>query len=530
LPIGSIIEHKSGSTTKICAGVGTKIYTVDFTTPDIPWTDEFPSGASTFTGSDWQFLNFNKQIYGFQVGNPPIKFTSGSWAVTTNKPTGVTTFDPSCGTGYYGRNWVGGITEEKDVVYYSDTLLGDTWTGGTSGSIDLKSVWGTDEIISIAPFFGKLVIFGKRNIAVYLNPHDNPSSATTTFQLDEVIRGVGCTSRDTVMAVGDDLLFLSDTGLRSLSRTTELDKVPLTEYSVNIKDTLIRNISQSSNVKSIYVENEGVYVMSFVDLNITYVFDMKHLTPNKSPRVTTWHFDSDREPTSLAYTESKGFLIGQKVGSLATYEGYYDKKYISGGTYTSYSYSGTFLTTWLDLGDSVVAALLKKLKAVINGGSGTIVGLKWYKDFNVIPSKTLSFQLNPTTTGTTSLWGASTALYGTTTVTTTTAGAFVIGNYYAIATVGTTSFTSIGASANTVGIVFKATGVGTGTGTAVSHTHTASLHAASSTYAPVYGLKEYQLNLTGSAKFLQIEMSAETKGYVASLQTLTLLYKQGKIR
>jgi hypothetical protein len=46
----------------------------------------------------------------------------------------------------------------------------------------------------------------------------------------------------------------------------------------------------------------------------------------------------------------------------------------------------------------------------------------------------------------------------------------------------------------------------------------------------VYGLKEYQLNLTGSAKFLQIEMSAETKGHVASLQTLTLLYKQGKIR
>jgi hypothetical protein len=97
----------------------------------------------------------------------------------------------------------------------------------------------------------------------------------------------------------------------------------------------------------------------------------------------------------MAYTESKGFLLGQRVGSVASYEGYYDKQYNSGGTYTTYSYTGTFLTTWLDLGDSALAALLKKLKAIISGGSGTVVGLKWYKDFNVIPSKTLQFQINP---------------------------------------------------------------------------------------------------------------------------------------
>lgn len=48
-----------------------------------------------------------------------------------------------------------------------------------------------------------------------------------------------------------------------------------------------------------------------------------------------------------------------------------------------------------------------------------------------------------------------------------TAGSFVVGKRYRIVTVGTTSFTGIGASANTVGIEFTATGVGTGTGTAI---------------------------------------------------------------
>jgi len=142
---------------------------------------------------------------------------------------------------------------------------------------------------------------------------------------------VGCVSRDSVQAIGDDLVFLSATGLRSLARTTEKDKLPLTDLSVNIKDTLIRNIGQSTNVKGVYVENEGIYIMSFVDKNINYVFDFKHITPNGVPRVTTWTFDEDREPSSMVYTELySGLLVGQKDGGIAGYEGYFDADMLVG--------------------------------------------------------------------------------------------------------------------------------------------------------------------------------------------------------
>ena len=53
-----------------------------------------------------------------------------------------------------------------------------------------------------------------------------------------------------------------------------------------------------------------------------------------------------------------------------------------------------------------------------------------------------------------------------TTATTTAAGSFVAGSKYTIKVVGNTSFTGIGASANTVGVTFTATGVGSGNGTA----------------------------------------------------------------
>jgi hypothetical protein len=49
-----------------------------------------------------------------------------------------------------------------------------------------------------------------------------------------------------------------------------------------------------------------------------------------------------------------------------------------------------------------------------------------------------------------------------------TAGSFVVGQVYIIATIGTTDFTLIGAASNTSGVQFTATGIGTGTGTAYS--------------------------------------------------------------
>jgi hypothetical protein len=63
-----------------------------------------------------------------------------------------------------------------------------------------------------------------------------------------------------------------------------------------------------------------------------------------------------------------------------------------------------------------------------------------------------------------------------------TSGSFISGNTYVIATLGTTDFTLIGASANTVGVEFTATDVGTGTGTATTVTGRA---ASLSTVLPV---------------------------------------------
>ena len=91
------------------------------------------------------------------------------------------------------------------------------------------------------------------------------------------------------------------------------------------------------------------------------------------------------------------------------------------------------------------------------------------------------------------------------------AGSFSIGSTYTILTVGTTNWTSIGASSATIGVTFVATGVGSGTGTATLNSNIIPYEKAGSstidTYLRIH--KSYQ-------PFFQYS-SVEVEYYVDSL-------------
>ena len=65
-----------------------------------------------------------------------------------------------------------------------------------------------------------------------------------------------------------------------------------------------------------------------------------------------------------------------------------------------------------EYGDSVAAAILKRLILVLEGGSGATLGVRWYKDYSMSSSSTTEITLNPSTTSTTALYGAATSLWG----------------------------------------------------------------------------------------------------------------------
>jgi hypothetical protein len=95
--------------------------------------------------------------------------------------------------------------------------------------------------------------------------------------------------------------------------------------------------------------------------------------------------------------------------------------------------------------------------------------------------------------------------------TTVNAGSFVVGTTYTILVVGSTNFVSIGASANTVGVVFVATGAGTGSGTATLNTNIVPFTQAGKdtidTFLRVH--KTYQPFYLYSASELEYYVNAE---------------------
>jgi len=77
------------------------------------------------------------------------------------------------------------------------------------------------------------------------------------------------------------------------------------------------------------------------------------------------------------------------------------------------------------------------------------------------------------------------------------AGSFTIGSIYTITSVGTTNFMAIGASSNTLGVTFTASGVGSGTGTA---TTTTSYTVDSDTYNNLISIGATTIPALGNSK------------------------------
>ena len=586
--LGDYTDAAGNST--IVAGAGANIYTINTATTPYTLVQQTIQGSPTAkTDGNWQFRNFNNKFYGAQKNNKPITYDGLEWldledVTGFTPPTGLGTFTPNCFLGDFGRLWAADVAETRDVVYYSDLLIGHSFAppatpGGPGGGfLDLKKVWSGDIITALASFMGKLIVFGKNNIVIFQGPWDvNFAGGGSTFQLEEVIEGVGCIARDSVQLIGDDIVFLSSSGVRSLGRTIQQDTMPLTDLSLAIKDEIRNNIltTDMTTVKAQYDLSTGSYILGFPSKNVVYVFDFKATTPDGVPRITTWNFALKRSPRSYLSTDSYlycGLGANNYDGRVAIYDGYYDVEKVlapqdgesacllAGNSWNSVtnecfadvdnSYQSDFKTTWLDFEQPGISKFLKRFLAIWSGGKNTDVTLNWFRDYSVLPDSA-SFTLDPVSDGEPFLYGkilggypsipqANSTLYGVTTVTTTTAGAFIVTSpasvHYAIASLGNTTQAQWNTTANTTGVtygvgsVFIAHNVGNGTGTAVSHIHSGTPHSKTAKYAPSFSPAEYKVSMSRAAKVVRLEIIQTVKGYKSSLQNITILAKQGKIR
>ena len=273
-------------------------------------TDITPS-SYTPSANNWKVVTLNNHVYMFQRGHEPLIGTDESGSFVLEK---MSAHSHSTGTApqgnevlaAYGKLFVADVIGNKHTVYWSDTLNGHAWTGGATGSLDVTLVWptGFDEITALAAHNGFLIIFGKKSILVY-----SGASSPASMTLTDTVEGVGCIARDSVQHTGTDILFLSESGVRSFGRTVQEKSMPMRDISKNVRSDLLSLVLNSTNpIKSLYSAEEAFYLLSIPDSNTVYCFDMRRQLEDGSNRVTTW---SSIQPLSFALLDDNSIRWGQ---------------------------------------------------------------------------------------------------------------------------------------------------------------------------------------------------------------------------
>ena len=333
-------------------------------------TDVTP-GSYTITANDWKIVNFNDKAYFFQRGFDPLVHDNSNGLRTFTVANGGATnatFKANEVLAAFGRLFIAGNASNDTIIYWSDLLDGNAFTGGSSGNIDVAKAWpdGADKIVALAAHNDFLVVFGEHSIIVYSGA-DSPAS----MAISDTVSGVGCIDRKTVVSIGSDLLFLSDDGLRSLGRTIQEKSLPISDLSRNVKQELIGFLaSKTSPASTVYSPENYFYLLCLPDSNLVYCFDLRGRLENGSFRVTKWpsvkfkSFARDRDGT---------VYIGTTAG-IGKYDGFDDN---------NLSYIFRYSSPGLTFGDPSKIKILKKIRPTIIGGNDADIILSWTYDFSV---------------------------------------------------------------------------------------------------------------------------------------------------
>jgi len=350
----SVVVLSGGNNKVFSGGVGAAL------------TDITPS-LYTITANNWKGASLYSHAMIVQDGFEPLVYNSTSSPVCQTM-TDYTSLTQNYSTSYprdviaaWGRFWV----HDGETVYWS-TDIADTnfpaFYGGTSGTLNISAVLpnNTDTIVALAAHNNFLIIFCKNNIVLYQNA-DNPIAGD--FSVADVIIGTGCVARDSVQSTGNDLIFLSDNGIRSLGRLIQEKSLPMRDLTRNIKDDFVQIIKKEQgleedmrSVRSAYSEQNAFYLISFPSSSLVYCLDMRQALEDGSARITRW---VDYTARSFLRRRNRDLLVG-KVNGIGKYTGYQD----NGSSYILRYYSNH-----IDMQNPTMVKMLKRIKATVVGGN-----------------------------------------------------------------------------------------------------------------------------------------------------------------
>jgi hypothetical protein len=290
----------------------------------------------------------------------------------------------------FGRLWAqkSNSGTNKNVISYCALKDETNWGYIQGGEIDVLGTFtaiqdGYDELIAISSFDRYLVAFLRNSIIIYNNPDD-----PINLGIAQIISGVGCVAKGSIQQIGDDVYFLSATGVRSLRQTIHTgDKAELAEISTLVRTTFLEDTISSPTVlyqiDSHYDPEEGQYWIKS-PTGLIWVFDMHSLTSEMPIRITKY---KDTLWDSFAYHEGETYIGG--CGMVGKYNGYYDD-----APNDNTKYICTWISNPVDFGTSTLK-FLKKVTATLTGNTTDTVYVTY--EFTEGGSGEIEFDLSKVT-------------------------------------------------------------------------------------------------------------------------------------
>lgn len=308
----------------------------------------------------------------------------------------------------FGRVWA----LDTYQLHWSGLLDYTNWqTGG--GTIDLRNVWptGVDEPLRIQEFNGYLVIFGRKSIIVYQNGDD-----VANIEKVEAIGGIGLAHPNAVQDIGTDLLFMSQGGLTSFSRTIQEKSMPMSVVAPQVRDDMVDDMNVNSytieEVSSAYSERLGWFVLnSGIGNTGAWIVHTKQRDANgfmpvtvlptsgydSGPSLSYVHNDPEEGMVLCTYTEANGYPKGVHRVNLDSHRVGDTAAAGTGGDPWPFV---EFTTGWLDFSEVAMGdrtKILKELRLIFqDAGAGastddtmTVNVYGDYDDTNTIFTQTL---------------------------------------------------------------------------------------------------------------------------------------------
>jgi len=209
---------------------------------------DLPLTSIKVRGVTYNFVGTNKSIFVDSANKPfIIDNTTRSFTILSSAPSD--TEGASCVASFAGRLFFG----KQNLLSYTAPNTDDDFSVAAGAGV----INTGDEIVALKVFKGSLLVFLKHSIKAL------SGDTTANFKLETLTESNWCVSGDTIQEVENDIVYLSQSGVRVLSDTQNNSLFQAINVAASVNPLVVSLLKQYTQFSSCVIPSKNEYRLFF---------------------------------------------------------------------------------------------------------------------------------------------------------------------------------------------------------------------------------------------------------------------------